>query len=190
MYGVDMLDAIVGDAKEALLISAGILLLFALGEWLHRSRKFRVEITRKMTHVGAGCIVMSFPWMLTSPWTVCALSVSFGTLLVLGKVTGMLSSVHDVQRKTSGACYHQLGWLWSPAVEGAAESFAFVRRAGLLTMEGTPWLAIEFRDPPKDWVNLLRKATGVQVKVLAEIPGDPRHNAKVERMILRKQLRG
>ena len=73
-----MLEAVLSEAKEAVLISAAIVSLFATGEWLHRVRQVRVEITRKITHVGAGLIVMTFPWVLGSPWTVGVLSVSFG----------------------------------------------------------------------------------------------------------------
>lgn len=110
-----MLDAIIHDAQGALLISIGIVALFAIGESLHRVARVRVELTRKFTHVGAGMIVLSFPWVIESPWTVLALSVSFGGLLVAGKMTGLLSSVHNVERRTSGAYFYPVavfGTFW------------------------------------------------------------------------------
>ncbi len=110
-----MIDAIIQDAYSAALISVAIVTLFAVGEFLHRVVAVRVELTRKFTHVGAGVIVLSFPWTISSPWTVLVLSVSFGGLLAIGKVTGLLSSVHNVERRTSGAYYYPvavLGTFW------------------------------------------------------------------------------
>lgn len=110
-----MLEELQSDALHAALISAGILILFIVGECLHRYRDVRVELTRKLTHVGAGMIVLTFPWLFESPWTVALLSVSFGGLLAVGKVTGLLSSVHSVERRTSGAYYYPvavIGTFW------------------------------------------------------------------------------
>jgi len=112
---VPMLEELLVDAQSALLVSVAIVTLFGACEFLHRKMSVRVELTRKLSHVGAGVIVMSFPWVITSAWTVAALSVSFGGLLYAGKVTGMLSSVHSVERKTSGAYYYPvavLGTFW------------------------------------------------------------------------------
>jgi len=98
-----------------LVISTAILGLFAIGEVLHRSFGVGVEMTRKFTHLFAGLVVMTFPWLLTSPWSVALLSTSFGVLLLVGKRTGLLSSIHDVERRTSGAYYYPiavLGTFW------------------------------------------------------------------------------
>ncbi len=110
-----MLQALQADAVNAVLISAGIMALFVGGEVLHRFRGVRVELTRKLSHVGAGLIVLTFPWLLQSPWTVGALTIAFGGLLGLGKITGLLSSVHSVERRTSGAYYYPVavfGTFW------------------------------------------------------------------------------
>ena len=98
-----MLEELQSDALPAMFISAGILALFVTGELLHRFRGLRVELTRKLSHVGAGLIVLSFPWLLSSPWTVAVLCIAFAGLLAIGKVTGLLSSVHSVERQTGGA---------------------------------------------------------------------------------------
>ena len=67
------------------------------------------------SHVGAGAIVLSFPWLLQNTWSVAVLALAFFLVLVAGKLTGLLSSVHNVERKTSGAYYYPwavLGNFW------------------------------------------------------------------------------
>ena len=49
-----MLEELQSDALNAAFISAAILVLFTTGELLHRRRGVRVELTRKLSHVGAG----------------------------------------------------------------------------------------------------------------------------------------
>ncbi len=108
-------EAILEDALGASLMSVAIVSLFVIGEVMHRMWGYRVEITRKFTHVGAGLIVLSFPWTIQSPWTVALLSVAFSGLLIGGKYTGLLSSVHGVKRRTGGAYYYPvavLGTFW------------------------------------------------------------------------------
>jgi hypothetical protein len=65
-----MLIARLNDATAGRLISAGTLGLFILSEILHRRYAERVEFKRRLTHVGAGLIVMTFRWVLSGPWTV------------------------------------------------------------------------------------------------------------------------
>lgn len=113
-----MLEELQSDALNAAFISTAILVLFTTGELLHRRRGVRVELTRKLSHVGAGAIVLTFPWVLSSPWTVAMLCVAFGGLLAFGKITGLLSSVHSVERRTGGAYYYPLaviGTFWLSA---------------------------------------------------------------------------
>ena len=113
-----MLEELQSDALSAAFISTAILVLFTTGELLHRRRGVRVELTRKLSHVGAGAIVLTFPWVLSSPWTVAMLCVAFGGLLAFGKITGLLSSVHSVERRTGGAYYYPLaviGTFWLSA---------------------------------------------------------------------------
>lgn len=94
------------DWRGAIGVSAGILALFGGAELLRRFARVPTEYTRKLTHLGAGVIVLGFPWFLSSPWTVAILAVAFFGVLVLGRVTGLLSSVHDVERRTAGAYYY------------------------------------------------------------------------------------
>ncbi len=110
-----MWTEIVADAPAAAGISAAILLLFGAAEVIGRTTDVPTEYTRKLTHVGAGVVVISFPWLITSPWTVGILAIAFLGILVIGRATGQLSSVHGVERKTSGAYYYPfavLGTFW------------------------------------------------------------------------------
>lgn len=105
-------------APAMLLVAVLILLLFAAGELLRRRGGVQVEWTRKLSHVGAGALVMGFPWMFSSPIPVAALGGAFLVLLLLGRLTGMLGSVHDVERQTSGAYLYPLavvGTFWMSA---------------------------------------------------------------------------
>lgn len=99
------------DAVGAVAIATAILVLFVVAEVWKRARDVPTEWTRKLTHLGAGAVVMTFPWLITSPWTCLLLAGAFGGLLVLGKMTGLLSSVHDVERRTQGAFLYPLAVL-------------------------------------------------------------------------------
>ncbi len=101
------LAAVVGvlrrDALEMAVISGAIVGLFLLGELLRRRFRVPGEYTRKLAHVGGGAIVMCLPWMMRSHLSVAVLSAAFLGVLVVGRVTRVLGSVHDVERVTSGA---------------------------------------------------------------------------------------
>ena len=99
----NIVDAIHADLLGVILVSAWILILFALSEFLSRRKNIEAEKTRKLVHFGAGPIILSFPWLLHSSHTVGFLCVLFFCLLLLGKKTGWLQGVHSVQRSTSGA---------------------------------------------------------------------------------------
>ncbi len=84
--------------------------MFAAGELLRRVFGVATEYTRKLAHVGGGLVVLSAPWTVTSHWTLLALCAAFFGMLLLGRVTGALGSVHGVERSTGGA------WLYPVAV--------------------------------------------------------------------------
>lgn len=100
------LEGLQADLPGALFISTSILVLFATAEAIKRHRDTPTEWTRKLTHVGGGVIVFGVPWLLSSAWTVALLSLAFAGILIGGRLTGWLSSVHDVERRTSGAYYY------------------------------------------------------------------------------------
>ncbi len=97
---------LVRELVGAGIISVSILALFVVAELIHRLADVPTERTRKLTHVGAGAVVASLPWLLQSHWTVLILSFSFFGLLALGKVTGLLGSIHRIRRRSGGAYYY------------------------------------------------------------------------------------
>lgn len=97
---------LLADAGGAAFISAYVLALFSGAEILGRSRSLPVEWTRKLTHLGAGGIVLAFPWLVAHTVTVVVLALAFAGILVGGKVTGLLGSIHNVERRTGGAYYY------------------------------------------------------------------------------------
>lgn len=102
----DIAAAVVRDRLGMLGISVAIVALFATGEALRRVLGVATEYTRKLAHVGGGVVVMSLPWALSSHWTVLLLSLAFFGLLAIGRVTGLLGSVHAVERTTGGAYFY------------------------------------------------------------------------------------
>ncbi len=112
-----VLSALADDAVGAAVISVAIVALFGGAEVGRRVLGLRTELTRKFTHVGAGVVVLSFPWLITHTATVVVLALAFAGILVGGKVTGLLGSIHDVERRTGGAYYYPFAvlgaWLLS-----------------------------------------------------------------------------
>lgn len=95
-----------GEVARGALVSAAILLLFALGEAWKRWGNPRPEWTRKLVHFGAGAIVAVFPWLLDSHWTVLALALAFAAIIVGTRRLGLLASVHGVERRSEGGVYY------------------------------------------------------------------------------------
>ncbi len=74
-------------------------------------------------------------------------------------------------------------------VEAPAEAEPHVERAALVEVDGAAVLACQVREPPAGWQDALRERTGVdRVVQVAQVPLDPRHNAKVDRAALRRVL--
>lgn len=97
-----------GEVLGALWIAVPVAVLFTVAEVLYRTGRVEVEYTRKLTHLGSGVVVLSMPWVVSTHWSVLALSVGFVAVLVLTKWLGWLPSVHAVSRKTSGAQYYPI----------------------------------------------------------------------------------
>ncbi len=107
----ELLAHLAADAAGAAFISVYIVGLFAGAELLSRWRSLPVEWTRKLTHVGAGAVVLAFPWLVAHTVTVALLALAFTGVLVGGKVTGLLGSIHNVRRRTAGAYYYPVAVL-------------------------------------------------------------------------------
>jgi len=98
--------ALRADATGAAVVAVAIVGLFVLAELANRLAGSPVEWTRKGTHVGSGAIVLAFPWLFDHTVTVLVLALSFFGVLVGGRVTGLLGSIHGVKRRTGGAYYY------------------------------------------------------------------------------------
>lgn len=106
------------DAVGAGIVAVLILALFAGAEVLGRALRLPVEWTRKGTHVGAGAVVLTFPWLLSHTVTLVLLAGSFAGILVGGRLTGLLGSVHGVERRTGGAYFYPLAVLGTWVLSG------------------------------------------------------------------------
>ena len=103
-----LLTILLRDLFGIIVVSSSIVALFVVGEYLRRRHSVVVEQTRKLSHFGAGLVIMTFPWLFTSHWTVAFLSFNFFLLLWFGKTMGFLDSVHSVERTTGGAYYYPM----------------------------------------------------------------------------------
>lgn len=91
--------AIISGIFAVILISAEI--------W-RRVGKAKPEWTRKLVHVGGGVTSLALPFLIRSPFVVLLLTVSLSALFFLGGKTGVLQSVHGVERKSRGSEYYPL----------------------------------------------------------------------------------
>ncbi|MFZ5478955.1 MAG: hypothetical protein ACOZNI_19440 [Myxococcota bacterium] len=99
-------DAARQDWPGMLGISVAIVTLFGSGEALRRLLNVPVEYTRKLAHLGGGAVVMAVPWVLSGHWSVLVLCLAFLGVLVGGRISGQLGSVHAVDRTTGGAYFY------------------------------------------------------------------------------------
>ena len=104
----NILQSLYDDQIGIVIVSLYIVALFAVSEWLYRKGNIETELTRKLVHFGAGLLIFFFPWLMHSLFSIALLAFAFVILLVLGKITGWLSSVHNVSRKTGGAYYYPI----------------------------------------------------------------------------------
>lgn len=94
------------EVLRGLMVACLFLAIFGLAELLKRWLNPPAEFTRKFVHFAGGLVVAAFPWLLTSPWTVLALSLSMGALLWASRRLGLLASVHGVKRRSEGGLYY------------------------------------------------------------------------------------
>lgn len=86
-----------------LLLSPAFLGLFALCEWLYHRRGWQAEHSRKVAHAGAGLLSLSFPFLLEDFWLVALICGLFLVILVITKYTGLLRSIHAIDRVSYGS---------------------------------------------------------------------------------------
>ena len=95
------------DIIWASIISIIFISLFIIAEILHK-KGFAPETTRKFVHFGGAFVTIFFPFILSSHWTVLALSSGFALIMLFTKKLGLLQSIHGVKRKSDGAIYHPI----------------------------------------------------------------------------------
>ncbi len=81
---------------------------------------------------------------------------------------------------------------WPLTVEALAESLPWVRRVGYGARGDEPVLVVERFEGqgPEDWEAQLRERCGVETILEGTVPVDHRHNAKVDRVALARELAG
>lgn len=93
--------------KIALFIAASCLLL-GLVELLKRKSSLSANITRRITHVGATVIAAASPLFISKTIIVSA-CLLFAVTVFFFRKTKLLSSVHDIERKSYGDVFLPLG---------------------------------------------------------------------------------
>jgi len=86
------------------------LLLFAITDLLFHKLQWRAELTRKIAHVSAGFIALTFPLYFQFIWQVVVITAGFVILLVVSEKMNWFKSITAVKRKTWGS------WLFPVAI--------------------------------------------------------------------------
>lgn len=103
-------DPLLGRELPALAFcAAAFLLLFIASELAKRFFQVPIEVTRKGVHVGAGLVTLALPHLFESLISLVVLALGFFTVMWSTRRLGLLSSVHRVDRSTSGAVIYPLG---------------------------------------------------------------------------------
>ena len=93
---------------RAALVGAGFLLILGGDEACRTLGQPSAELSRKSVHFAGGLLVLAFPWIFTSRWTVIGLVSVFAFLIWGTARVGLLKSVHGVARKTEGGLFYPL----------------------------------------------------------------------------------
>lgn len=97
-----------GELARAGLVTAFLLLLFAVCEaWRHFGNP-PAEWTRKLAHFGAGAVTAAFPWLFAWHWTVLILAFGFAGIIFGTRRWGLLRSIHGVARRSEGGIYYPI----------------------------------------------------------------------------------
>jgi dolichol kinase len=97
-----------GEVVRVAAVGTVFLAIFATAELWRRRLHPPTEVTRKFIHFAGGLVVLSFPWVFTTHWSVLALGVSSLTLMTLGRRFGFLPSLHDVTRRSKGEIHYAI----------------------------------------------------------------------------------
>lgn len=92
----------------AFIFAVVYIFIFLIGEVVKKRMPTQSEISRKAVHLLGGLTAMSFPYFISSHWTILALALSFCSIVIITKRKGLLKSVHGVERKSYGGIYYPI----------------------------------------------------------------------------------
>jgi phytol kinase len=130
------------DLRGAAIIAGAFLTLLVIAEVWIRTGTAKPEWTRKLVHLGGGVIGLALPFLIDSALVVFILTASLSSLFLLGEKTGLMKSLHGVERKSRGSEYYPLAiflvfvlvgdkpWLYLSAVLVLALADAFAAIIG------------------------------------------------------------
>ena len=96
------------EVLRVVAVGTGFLLIFAAAELWRRYGNPPVEWSRKFVHFTGGLLVLAFPWIFTSRWSVLVLVSVFSVLIWGTRRAGLLMSVHGVTRESDGSLFYPL----------------------------------------------------------------------------------
>ena len=88
------------------LVLIGVMLV---AELTFRFLHFTTEWTRKIAHIGAGIVALSYPHFIHNHLIVLALALSFTVILMISKKFNVFPSIFTVERKS----YGELFFVWT-----------------------------------------------------------------------------
>ncbi|MBC8047138.1 MAG: phosphatidate cytidylyltransferase [Fimbriimonadaceae bacterium] len=91
------------EIKNIIILSVCFLSLFGAAEFLYHFGKIKVEVTRKIVHIGTGLLTLLFPVLLSSHWSVLFLCGSFFIILFCSQKFNFLKSINAIGRKSYGS---------------------------------------------------------------------------------------
>lgn len=91
------------DIFNTIILAVSFLALFGAAELLYHKLKVKVELTRKLVHVGTGLITLLFPVMLSSHWFALLLCSSFAVILIASLKFDLLKSINAIERESVGS---------------------------------------------------------------------------------------
>jgi len=114
-------------------LSASGFAVFAFAEWLHRSHRFHVELTRNIVHIFIGLSSLLYPVLFNDQWWVLLICSIFQFVLAITQQKGLLKSIHAVKRKTFGSLLYPMtifivymAWFYSGSrQDNISQSYAY-----------------------------------------------------------------
>lgn len=96
------------NVLSMVIVAAVILALFGISEMLRQLSNWPAERTRKLVHIIAGLVALSFPYLFSSPASVLILSATFLLFILLSLKFGLLNSVNAIPRRSFGSIVYPL----------------------------------------------------------------------------------